>query len=213
MGGADAPPDSETPARSKMAIDRLIARRNVHLREKTLWRMLYETAARSEEILGINIEELDLAGRGAPVKAKGAQPRIRRRGAVREDFVLEPVYWDAGTARLVPRLLKGRTRGPVFVTHRRPGPEKVVSPREPCARTPGWSVVRAGPHAAGRAHRATGRQPQGYLPGLTRHIYAEMVRLQCAGSGPMPHGDDASAGGLVAYACICRYTRGRIGGC
>lgn len=39
------PPDSETPARSKMAIDRLIARREVHLREKTLWRMLYETVA------------------------------------------------------------------------------------------------------------------------------------------------------------------------
>ncbi|MCW2947886.1 MAG: recombinase, partial [Actinoallomurus sp.] len=37
------PPDSDTPVRSKMAIDRLIARREVHLREKTLWRMLYET--------------------------------------------------------------------------------------------------------------------------------------------------------------------------
>lgn len=30
------PPDSDTPVRSKMAIDRLIARRDVHLREKTL---------------------------------------------------------------------------------------------------------------------------------------------------------------------------------
>jgi hypothetical protein len=29
------PPDSKTPARSKMAADRLIARRDVHLREKT----------------------------------------------------------------------------------------------------------------------------------------------------------------------------------
>ena len=111
------PPDSETPARSKMAIDRLIARREVHLREKTLWRMLYETCARAEEILGVNIEDLDLAGRRCPVKAKGARPRTRRRGQAREDFVLEPVYWDAGTARLLPRLLKGRTRGPVFVTH------------------------------------------------------------------------------------------------
>ncbi|MGX9891392.1 tyrosine-type recombinase/integrase [Streptomyces sp. NPDC002276] len=129
------PPDSETPARSKMAVDRLIARRDVHVREKTLWRMLYETVARSEEILGVNIEELDLAGRRAPVKAKGARPRTRRRGAVREDFVLEPVYWDAGTARLLPRLLKGRTRGPVFVTHRRPGPGKVVSPRDVCPDT------------------------------------------------------------------------------
>lgn len=102
------PPDSETPARSKMAIDRLIARREVHLREKTLWRMLYETTARAEEILGVNIEELDLAGRRAPVKGKGARPRTRRRGAVREDFVLETVYWDAGTARLLPRLAYSR---------------------------------------------------------------------------------------------------------
>lgn len=76
------PPDSETPARSKMVIDRLIARRDAHLREKTLWRMLYETCARADEILGINIEELDLAGRRAPVKAKGARPRTRRRRRV-----------------------------------------------------------------------------------------------------------------------------------
>ncbi|BAU81403.1 recombinase [Streptomyces laurentii] len=41
-----APPDSDTAARSKMAIDRLIARRDVRLREKTVWRMLYETVAR-----------------------------------------------------------------------------------------------------------------------------------------------------------------------
>ncbi|MET8564479.1 site-specific integrase [Streptomyces flaveolus] len=129
------PPDSDTPARSKIAIDRLIARREVHLREKTLWRMLYETVARAEEILSVNIEELDLAGRRAPVKAKGAQPRTRRRGAPREEFVLETVYWDAGTARLLPRLIKGRTRGPVFVTHRRPGPGKVLAPRDVCPDT------------------------------------------------------------------------------
>ncbi|MDI9885834.1 site-specific integrase [Streptomyces sp. HNM0645] len=126
-----AVPDSETPARSKMAIDRLIARREVHLREKTLWRMLYETAARAEEILGVNIEELDFAGRRCPVKAEGARAKARRRGQAREDFVRETVYWDAGTARL----LKGRTRGPVFVTHRRPGPGKVVSPRDVCPDT------------------------------------------------------------------------------
>jgi hypothetical protein len=41
-----AVPDSETPARSRMEIDRLIARREVGLREKTLYRMLYETAGR-----------------------------------------------------------------------------------------------------------------------------------------------------------------------
>lgn len=80
------------------------------------------SAGRSQEVLGVNIEDLDLAGRRCQVKAKGARTKARRRGQVREDFVLESLYWDVGTALLLPRLLKGRTRGPVFVTHRRPGP-------------------------------------------------------------------------------------------
>jgi hypothetical protein len=92
-----AVPDSETPAHSKMAIDRLVA-----------------------------------GGRcTCLVKAKGARTKNRRRGQVRGDYVLETVYRDAGTARL----LKGRTRGPVFVTRRRPGPGKVVSPRDVCPDT------------------------------------------------------------------------------
>jgi hypothetical protein len=66
--------------------------------------------------LGVNIEDLDFAGRRCPVKTKGARTKARRRGQVREDYVLETVYWDAGTARLLPRLLKGRTRGPVFAS-------------------------------------------------------------------------------------------------
>lgn len=51
--------------------------------------MLYETLARAEEILEVNIEELDFAGRRCPVKAKGARTRARRRGQAREDYVLE----------------------------------------------------------------------------------------------------------------------------
>ncbi|WP_328394152.1 hypothetical protein [Nocardia sp. NBC_00416] len=42
------PPDSDTPVRSRTAIDRLIARRDIDIREKPLWRMLYETCARTE---------------------------------------------------------------------------------------------------------------------------------------------------------------------
>ncbi|MCP9619055.1 site-specific integrase [Nocardia otitidiscaviarum] len=129
------PPDSDTPVRSRTAIDRLIARREIHLREKTLWRMLYETCARAEELLQLNIEDLDLAGRCAAVKSKGAKPRTRRRGAAHHEHVLENVYWDAGTARLLPRLIRDRTRGPVFVTHRRPGPGKNVADRDVCPNT------------------------------------------------------------------------------
>ncbi len=62
-----ASPDSETPVRSRLAIDRLVTRREVALREKTFYRMLYETAGRAEEILGLNVEDLDLAGRRAAV--------------------------------------------------------------------------------------------------------------------------------------------------
>lgn len=119
-----AVPDSETPARSKTAADRLIARRGIHLREKTLWRMLYETCARVEEILGVNVEDLDLAARRCPVKAKGARSKARRRGQAREDFALETVYWDAGTARpredrQLARRVPGHRPGPPLL---RPGP-------------------------------------------------------------------------------------------
>ncbi|MEV1167967.1 hypothetical protein [Nonomuraea sp. NPDC049784] len=62
-----AAPDSQTPARSKTAIDRLIARRDVGVREETLYRLLFETAARAEEILALNIEDLDLTARQARV--------------------------------------------------------------------------------------------------------------------------------------------------
>jgi integrase len=92
-----AVPDSETPAHSKMAIDRLVARREVHLRKKTLWRMLYETAGRAEEILGVNIEDLDFASRRCLVKAKGARTKNRRRGQVRRDYVEHTALRGPGT--------------------------------------------------------------------------------------------------------------------
>ena len=161
-------PDSQTPARSKTAIDRLIARREVGPREKTLYRMLFETAARVDELLGVNIEDLDLTGRRCPVKAKGAA-KARRRGAAREDLVLETVYWDAGTARLLPRLLKGRTHGPVFVTHRRPGPGKVIGPRDVCPDT-GYARLSYGQaRALLDAHTATGGPGTGWNPHEFRH--------------------------------------------
>ncbi|MEU6562536.1 hypothetical protein [Nocardia nova] len=101
--------------------------------------MLYETRARTEELLQLNIEDLDLAGRCAWVKSKGAKPRARRRGADHPEHVLQTVYWGVGTARLLPRLLRGRTRGPAFVTHRRPGPGKFLADRDLC---PGTGLAR-----------------------------------------------------------------------
>lgn len=91
------------------------------LREKTLWRMLYETAARAAEILALNIEDLELDARRAKVVSKGGNT--------------EYVYWSTGTARLLPRLIRGRTRGPVFISDRRPGLGRRPAIRDICPTT------------------------------------------------------------------------------
>ena len=100
-----------TPARRgdraipRARLDELFGDNQHGLRERVLWRMLYETAARAEEILSLSVEDLDLEFRRARVTSKG--------GAI------EYVHWATGTARLSPRLLRGRTSGPVFLADRR----------------------------------------------------------------------------------------------
>jgi integrase/recombinase XerC/integrase/recombinase XerD len=92
-------------ALSRPDVERLLTREDIAIRERVLWRLLYETAARSAEVLRLDVEDLDLANRRAKVRRKG--------GAV------DVIVWQTGTARLLPRLLKGRTSGPVFVTERK----------------------------------------------------------------------------------------------
>jgi integrase/recombinase XerC/integrase/recombinase XerD len=81
----------------------------VALREKTLWTLAYESAARAGELLGLDVGDLDLANRRAVVISKGG--------------AREWVTWSTSAARLMPRLLKGRHSGPVFTTH---APSRVV---------------------------------------------------------------------------------------
>jgi integrase len=113
----------ETKALPRAEVERLLTRRDIPLREKTLWRMLYETAARTNEILALDVEDLDLAGRRAPVRSKGGATQW--------------VYWGSGTAHLLPRLLRlpdGSTRisGPLFLSHRRPGPARRPAAKDLC---------------------------------------------------------------------------------
>lgn len=110
----------------KRAIDRQLSRRDIPLREKTLWRMLYETAARASEILALDVEQLDLANRRAPVHSKGGQT--------------EWVHWGTGTAHLLPRLLRlpdktSRTSGPLFLANRKPTPARQPPARDICPHT------------------------------------------------------------------------------
>ena len=95
-----------TRALTRRQVESLWRRPDVALREKTLWRLLYESAARANEILGLDVADLDLPSKRARVRSKG--------GAT------EWVFWQTGTAQLLPRLLAGRTAGPVFLAGRLP---------------------------------------------------------------------------------------------
>ena len=54
-------------------LEALWSRRDISLREKTLWRVLYETAARAGEILALNIEDMDLPRKRAVITGKGVR--------------------------------------------------------------------------------------------------------------------------------------------
>ena len=99
------PRPDRSRALSGSDVEQLLTREDIGLRERVLWRLLYESAARSAEVLALNIEDLDFANRRARVRRKG--------GAV------DWITWQTGTARLLPRLLKGRKSGPLFVTERK----------------------------------------------------------------------------------------------
>jgi integrase len=75
-------------------------------RDRLFWRMAYETWARADELLGMNIEDLDPGRREGHVHGKGGD--------------VETVWWATGTARLLPRVSAGRTTGPLFLAARRP---------------------------------------------------------------------------------------------
>ena len=106
-------------ALTREQIASLWRRDDVALRERAFWRLLYESAARANEILSLNIEDLDLANKRARFRSKG--------GAV------EWVFWRTGAALLLPRLLVGRTTGPVFLADRQP--TRVVPSVDLCPHT------------------------------------------------------------------------------
>lgn len=100
-----ADPPARDRAIDRAVLERFLTRDGHALRERTLWRLLYESAARGTEILGLDGGDLDLSNRRARVRRKG--------GAV------DVITWRTATARLLPRLLRGRRDGPVFLTERR----------------------------------------------------------------------------------------------
>lgn len=103
-------PRDHTRAADRATIERICTRRDIPLRERLLWRMLYETASRAAAVLALDIEDCDLDNRRAAVTVKGGDTGW--------------VVWGRGTALLLPRYLHGRTAGPLFLAERRPGPAR-----------------------------------------------------------------------------------------
>ncbi|GAA4087032.1 site-specific integrase [Actinomadura miaoliensis] len=97
-------------------LEALCGRPDVSLRERTLWLLLHESSAPVRTVLSLNVEDLDLEDRRA--RADGRW-----------------VTWRSRTARLLPDLLAGRTRGPVFLSDRRPAPSRTPAPADLCPQT------------------------------------------------------------------------------
>ena len=77
----------------------------VPLREQTLWRLVYESAAPVEHLLALDVSDLDPAAR-----------RVRPHGRPRQ---ADRIGWGERSAELLPLLTIGRATGPLFLTERR----------------------------------------------------------------------------------------------
>lgn len=103
--------DAHARSRAIPAADLLAFLRAKHpVRDKTLWWLLYESAARAGEVLALDIDDLDLPRRRAVVIGKGGRAEL--------------IGWETRTARLLPRHLAGREQGPLFLTDLAPAPAR-----------------------------------------------------------------------------------------
>ncbi|NQE72579.1 tyrosine-type recombinase/integrase [Nocardia gamkensis] len=110
-----APPDT-SKALSRDRVARILGS-DAPLRERVLWHLLYESSARAEEVLRLDVADLDTANRCAVVTRKGGAREV--------------IAWQTGTARLLPRMLAGRKSGPLFLTDRKARPSVAVNDIDP----------------------------------------------------------------------------------
>jgi integrase len=103
IGRRAVPPD-RSKALDRADIERLLTNQRIPLRERCLWSLLYDSAARSAEVLRLDVEDLDLANHRA---------RVTRKGGAQDTII-----WKSRTARLLSNYLEGRRSGPLFVTSR-----------------------------------------------------------------------------------------------
>jgi len=98
--------EDHTRAMPREELDRLFTRRDVSLRDRALWRLLYESGARANEVLNLNVEDVDLDAKRAYAVRKGGDKDV--------------LHFQTGSARLLPKVIGGRTNGPLFLSEAAP---------------------------------------------------------------------------------------------
>ena len=111
-------PEDRTKAIAVSSLERLFRRADVAVREKCLWRLLYETAARADEVLSCDVADLDLENKRLRVRRKGGD--------------VDWLHFQSGAARLLPRLIGDRRAGPIFLAERRPAPARTPAAVDLC---------------------------------------------------------------------------------
>jgi len=110
---------------------------------RALWRLLYETAARAQEVLSLNVEDLDLENKRARARSKGGD--------------IEWLHLQSGSARLLPRLIAGRPAdrcsSPTAAPHQHAPPPQPTSAHTPAA----VGCPTAAPRSCSQLPRAGGR--------------------------------------------------------
>jgi integrase len=114
-------PADRTKAIPLAELERLWRRDTISVRDKALWRFLYETAARATEALSVNVEDVDLDNKRVRIRSKGGDT--------------DWLHFQTGSARLLPRLIGGRTQGPLFLAARRPIPARAAATVDRCPQT------------------------------------------------------------------------------
>lgn len=94
-------------------LERLWSKKDIPLRERALWRLLYDSAARAESVLALDVPDLDLANRQARARVKGGDIHL--------------LHFQTGATRLLAKLIAGREAGPVFLTERRAASHRVTA--------------------------------------------------------------------------------------
>jgi integrase len=94
-----------TKALDEDEIDRLW-RPEIPLRERALWRLLYESSSRAEAVLALDVPGVDLKRNRARAVIKGGDTAW--------------VYFEKTGAKLLREYIGNRTAGPLFLTARRP---------------------------------------------------------------------------------------------